>query len=83
MQRLVNHLRERRAPGSIVNILSIQARGGAPELAVYAGTKAALAGLTKNAAHAHRFDRIRVNGVIPDWVDTRGAAYAGGGARQG
>jgi NAD(P)-dependent dehydrogenase (short-subunit alcohol dehydrogenase family) len=70
MQRLVNHLRERRAPGSIVNILSIQARGGAPELAVYAGTKAALAGLTKNAAHAHRFDRIRVNGVIPDWVDT-------------
>ena len=71
MQRLVNHLRERRAPGSIVNILSIQARGGAPELAVYAGTKAALAGLTKNAAHAHRFDRIRVNGVLPDWVDTR------------
>ena len=70
MQRLVNHLRERRAPGSIVNILSIHARGGAPELAVYAGTKSALAGLTKNAAHAHRFDRIRVNGVILGWVDT-------------
>ena len=76
MQRLVNHLRERRAPGSIVNILSIQARGGAPELAVYAGTKAALAGLTKNAAHVHRFDRIRVNGVIPDWVDTRAERHS-------
>ena len=70
MQRLINHLRERAAPGSIVNILSVHARGGAPELAVYASTKSALAGLTKNAAHAHRFDRIRVNGVILGWVDT-------------
>ncbi len=70
MQRLINHLRERGAPGSIVNILSVHARGGAPELAVYASTKSALAGLTKNAAHAHRFDRIRANGVILGWVDT-------------
>jgi NAD(P)-dependent dehydrogenase (short-subunit alcohol dehydrogenase family) len=70
IQRLINHLRERGAPGSIVNILSIHARGGARELAVYASSKSALAGLTKNAAHAHRFDRIRVNGVILGWVDT-------------
>ncbi len=70
MQRLVNHLRPRGAPGSIVNILSVHARGGAPELAVYAASKSALAGLTKNSAHAHRFDRIRVNGVILGWVDT-------------
>ena len=70
MQRLVNHLRERKAPGSIVNILSVHARGGAPELAVYASSKSALAGLTKNTAHAHRFDRIRINGVILGWVDT-------------
>jgi NAD(P)-dependent dehydrogenase (short-subunit alcohol dehydrogenase family) len=72
MQRLVNHLRERRAPGSIVNILSVHARGGAPELAVYASSKSALAGLTKNSAHAHRFDRIRVNGIILGWVDSPG-----------
>ena len=70
MQRLVNHLRERGASGSIVNILSVHARGGAPELAVYAATKSALAGLTKNVAHAHRFDRVRANGVILGWVDT-------------
>jgi NAD(P)-dependent dehydrogenase (short-subunit alcohol dehydrogenase family) len=70
MQRLINHLTERGAPGSIVNILSVHARGGAPELAVYASSKSALAGLTKNAAHAHRFDRIRVNGIILGWVDT-------------
>jgi NAD(P)-dependent dehydrogenase (short-subunit alcohol dehydrogenase family) len=70
MQRLVNHLTARGAPGSIVNILSVHARGGAPELAVYASSKSALAGLTKNTAHAHRFDRIRVNGIILGWVDT-------------
>jgi NAD(P)-dependent dehydrogenase (short-subunit alcohol dehydrogenase family) len=72
MQRLVNHLRERGSPGSVVNILSVHAHGGAPSLAVYASTKAALAALTKNAAHAHRFDRIRVNGINVGWVDTPG-----------
>ena len=35
MQRLINHLRERRAPGSIVNILSINVHGGLPSLAIY------------------------------------------------
>ncbi len=70
MQRLVNHLRPRGAPGSIVNILSMHAHGGSPELAVYASTKAALAGLTRNTANAHRFDRIRVNGIALGWVDT-------------
>ncbi len=70
MQRLVNHLRQRKAPGSIVNILSMHAHGGSAELAVYASTKAALAGLTRNTAHAHRFDRIRANGIALGWVDT-------------
>jgi NAD(P)-dependent dehydrogenase (short-subunit alcohol dehydrogenase family) len=70
MQRLVNHLRQREAPGSIVNILSMHAHGGSPELAVYASTKAALAGLTRNTANAHRFDRIRANGIAVGWVDT-------------
>ena len=72
MQRIIKHLRERGAPGSIVNIHSVHAHGGSPELGVYASTKAALAGLTRNAAHAHRFDRIRVNGVNVGWVDTPG-----------
>ena len=72
MQRIIKHLRERGAPGSIVNILSVHAHGGSPELGVYASTKSALAGLTRNAAHAHRFDRIRVNGINLGWVDTPG-----------
>jgi NAD(P)-dependent dehydrogenase (short-subunit alcohol dehydrogenase family) len=70
MQGVINHLRERRAPGAIVNVLSINAHGGTPALAVYASTKAALALITKNAAYAHRFDRIRVNGINVGWTDT-------------
>ena len=70
MQGVIDHLRRREAPGAIVNILSINAHGGTPELAVYASTKAALALLTKNAAYAHRFDRIRVNGINVGWTDT-------------
>jgi NAD(P)-dependent dehydrogenase (short-subunit alcohol dehydrogenase family) len=65
-------MRRRRAPGSIVNILSVNAHCGAPELAIYSGTKGALATLTKNAANAHRFDRIRVNGINLGWADTPG-----------
>ncbi len=70
MQRLIRHLRERQTGGAIVNILSMHAHGGSPSLAVYGSTKSALAGLTRNAAHAHRFDRIRVNGIHVGWVDT-------------
>jgi NAD(P)-dependent dehydrogenase (short-subunit alcohol dehydrogenase family) len=29
-----------------------------------------MAGLTRNAAHAHRFDRIRVNGICAGWIAT-------------
>ena len=56
--------------GSVVNILSMNAHCGTPELAVYAATKGAMATLTRNAANAHRFDRIRVNGINVGWTDT-------------
>jgi NAD(P)-dependent dehydrogenase (short-subunit alcohol dehydrogenase family) len=70
MQAVIQHLKQRQAPGSILNILSVNASGGTPELAIYAASKAALSLLTRNAAHAHRFDRIRINGINPGWVDT-------------
>ena len=63
-------MRERGQGGAIVNILSINAHCGAPELAVYSASKGALAMLTRNAANAHRFDRIRVNGINVGWADT-------------
>lgn len=72
MQQMIRHLRDRQAPGTILNILSMNAYGGTPELAIYAASKAALALLTRNAAHAHRFDHIRINGINLGWVDSPG-----------
>jgi NAD(P)-dependent dehydrogenase (short-subunit alcohol dehydrogenase family) len=34
--------------------------------------KAGLVDLTRNAAHAHRFDRIRINGLNIGWTETEG-----------
>ena len=59
-------------PGTIVNILSTSSHGGQPYLAPYVAAKAGLAGVTKNAAHAHRWDRIRINGINIGWTDTAG-----------
>jgi NAD(P)-dependent dehydrogenase (short-subunit alcohol dehydrogenase family) len=72
MQGLIRHLKERKAPGSIVNILSFQAHGAAVNLAIYGATKAAMSLLTKNAAFAHREDRIRICGINLGWADTPG-----------
>jgi NAD(P)-dependent dehydrogenase (short-subunit alcohol dehydrogenase family) len=74
MQAVIGDLRARQAAGSIVNILSMNAHCGIPELAIYAGTKGALATLTRNAAHAHMADRIRVNGINLGWVATESEA---------
>jgi len=70
MQHAIRAMRERGTGGAIVNILSMNAHCGTPELAVYSGSKGALATLTRNAANAHRFDRIRVNGINVGWADT-------------
>jgi NAD(P)-dependent dehydrogenase (short-subunit alcohol dehydrogenase family) len=70
MAEALADMTSRRVPGSIVNILSMNALCGSPELAVYSATKGALLTLTKNAAHAHLADRIRVNGINLGWTDT-------------
>src|SRR6266705_5199283 len=70
MQAVVADLVARKAPGTIVNIGSTSAHGGQPYLAPYVAAKAGLAGLTRNAAHAHRWDRIRINGLNIGWTDT-------------
>ncbi|RWQ84364.1 MAG: SDR family oxidoreductase [Mesorhizobium sp.] len=70
MQAAIAQMIKQGQGGAIVNILSINAHCGSPELAVYSATKGALATLTRNAANAHRFDRIRVNGINVGWTDT-------------
>ena len=72
MQATVRHLIERQAPGSIVNISSISSHGAQSFLAPYVAAKAGLNALTKNAAHAHRFDRIRINALNIGWTATEG-----------
>src|SRR3954470_17865894 len=72
MQAAVADMRRRGAPGTIVNIISIDSHGGQSFLAPYVAAKAGLAGLTRNAAHAHRWDRIRINGLNMGWSATDG-----------
>lgn len=74
MQAAVADMVVRGAPGSIVNIITMSAHGGQPYLAPYVASKAGLIGLTRNAAHAHRWDRIRVNGINIGWTVTEGEA---------
>lgn len=57
-------------PGSIVNVITITSHGGQPYLFGYAASKGACVTLTKNAAHALRQDRIRVNGINIGWSNT-------------
>ncbi len=72
MQAAVRDMVARGAPGTIVNIVTMSAHGGQPYLAPYVSAKAGLMGLIRNAAHAHRFDRIRINGINIGWTETPG-----------
>lgn len=72
MQAAVRDMVDRGAPGTVVNIITSSAHGGQPFLAPYVAAKAGLTGLTRNAAHAHRWDRIRINGLNIGWTDTEG-----------
>jgi NAD(P)-dependent dehydrogenase (short-subunit alcohol dehydrogenase family) len=72
MQAAVTDMISRGEPGGVVNVISSSELGGQPYLAPYVAAKAGLAGLTRNAAHAHRWDRIRINGLDIGWTDTEG-----------
>jgi NAD(P)-dependent dehydrogenase (short-subunit alcohol dehydrogenase family) len=72
MQAAIKDMVARGAGGSIVNIISMSAHGGQPYLAPYVASKSGLIGLTRNAAFAHRWDRIRINGLNIGWTETDG-----------
>src|ERR687895_1132857 len=72
MKAAVKDMLARKAPGTILNIISSSELAGQPYLAPYVAAKAGLAGLTRNAAHAHRWDRIRINGLDIGWTETEG-----------
>jgi NAD(P)-dependent dehydrogenase (short-subunit alcohol dehydrogenase family) len=72
MQAAIKDMAARGQGGSIVNIITMAAHGGQPYLAPYVASKSGLVGLTRNAAFAHRWDRIRINGVNVGWTETDG-----------
>lgn len=62
----------RRGGGSIINIGSLHARGGLPELFAYAASKGGVQTMTRNLARALVKQKIRVNCVHPGWVASEG-----------
>jgi NAD(P)-dependent dehydrogenase (short-subunit alcohol dehydrogenase family) len=72
MQAAVKDMLLRGASGTIVNVGSISGHAGQSMLAPYSAAKGGLASLTRNAAHAHRWDRIRINGLNIGWTATEG-----------
>ena len=70
IQDAVKAMKKAGIAGAIVNVITMSSHGGQPFLAAYSASKGALAVLTKNAAHALRADRIRVNGINMGWADT-------------
>ncbi len=70
MQGAVRIMQREGRGGSIVNIQSMSAHGGTPNLTPYSVSKGGLAVLTKNAAHSQRSHRIRVNALNIGWMAT-------------
>ncbi|MDX9883475.1 MAG: SDR family oxidoreductase [Prolixibacteraceae bacterium] len=72
MQAVIRLWQREKTAGSIVNIVTMSAHGGQPFITPYCASKGALLTLTKNVAHSQRFNRIRVNAILPGWMDTAG-----------
>ncbi len=70
-QQVVPHMRNR-GGGSIINIGSVNAFIGSPDLLAYSASKGGLMTFTKNLATALAKERIRVNLINPGWVLTEG-----------
>ena len=70
MQHAVRAMRERGEGGAIVNILSMNAHGGTPDLTVYSATKAAVNNLAETLA-VELAPRVHVRLVCPGFVRTR------------
>ena len=69
-QAAIGSLQKRR--GVIINIGSINAYVGFPNLLIYAATKGALMNASRTLAHGYRSARVRVHLLNCGWMDTDG-----------
>lgn len=65
-----DRIRQRGEGGSIVFTSSLAAFDASPFNAPYAASKAGVLALTRSLAGALARDRIRVNAIVPGWVET-------------
>jgi 3alpha(or 20beta)-hydroxysteroid dehydrogenase len=75
MRAVIPAMRDARS-GSIINISSIAGMGGAPGRISYQASKWAIRGMTRSAAVELADYGVRVNAIVPGWVDTQMAANA-------
>lgn len=68
---VARHLRDRGAPGSLVNVASVAGLEAAPAQGVYGTTKAAVISMTKTLAYELGGSNIRVNALAPGLIETR------------
>ncbi len=74
MQEVAKVMKAQKAQkgGTIINVASMIALGGPPNLGTYGASKAALVYLTKNAAHQWAWDGIRAFAINLGWAFTEG-----------
>ena len=72
MQEAVRIMKREGIKGSLVNIITMGAYGGPPQLMAYCSSKAALSVLTKNVAQTLHPTGIRANGLNIGWMETPG-----------
>lgn len=68
-QAVLPGMLERKA-GSIVNVSSVAGLRGAPLMSHYGAAKAALLSLTQSLAVECAWAGVRVNALVPGWIDT-------------
>jgi NAD(P)-dependent dehydrogenase (short-subunit alcohol dehydrogenase family) len=69
-QAVAKHMIEQKSRGSIVNVSSLAAKGGAPFIMAYSASKAALNTITQNNATELAPYGIRVNAINMGWTYT-------------